>query len=262
MNLYYRFNQEFNKYHCIEDILMYVYGLDSYKDYDAIIVAPSWNPEKLFKNYNPEIIKIDNCKSRCGYEVVVNNKKYGYIVTERCSGNIIDCCMTLGHTVCNKIIFVGTCGALTKDSKLGDIVTPSYSIAGDGGSLYLYYNISKDNYRNKIYQNEESIKELKSAGKKLDIKIDDKVIYCTDTIFCEYLHLGEIKDLGSELIEMETAAFMRCMNLINKKYNIILSVSDNSPCGNALLGISENDTKIVHKSREVNIAKLIFELTK
>ena len=41
MNLYYRFNQEFNKYHCIEDILMYVYGLDSYKDYDAITVAPS-----------------------------------------------------------------------------------------------------------------------------------------------------------------------------------------------------------------------------
>ena len=131
-----------------------------------------------------------------------------------------------------------------------------------GYELYLYYNISNDNYRNKIYQNEESIKELKSAGKKLDIKIDDKVIYCTDTIFCEYLHLGEIKELGSELIEMETAAFMRCMDLINKKYNIILSVSDNSPCGNALLGISENDTKIVHKSREVNIAKLIFELTK
>lgn len=246
MNLYYRFNQEFNKYNYSEDILMDIYGLDSYTDYDAIIVAPSWNPEKVFKNYNPKINKIDSCKRRSGYEIVVNNKKYGYIVTEQCSGNIIDCCMTLGHTVCNKIIFIGTCGALTKNSRIGDIVTPSYSIAGDGGSLYLYYNISKDNYRNKIYQNEKSINELKSAGKKLDINIDAKVIYCTDTIFCEYMHIDEIKELGSELIEMETAAFIRCMELINKKYNIILSVSDNSACGNALFILLKHYMNIIY----------------
>lgn len=261
MNLYYRFNEEFNKFNDTDDMLKALYGLDSYTNYDAIIVAPTWNPEKVFKNFDPEITKFEESKSRSGYEVNVNDKKYGYIVTGQCSGNIIDCCMVLGHSVCSNIIFIGTAGALSKDLRLGDIVTPLYSIAGDGGSLYLYYNITKDNYRNKIYQDEKSITDLKAAGKKEDINVLDKIVYCTDTIFCEYLHLDEIKELESEVIEMETAAFMRCMELINKKYNIILVISDNSASGNALLGRCDDDTEKVHNSREVKVPKLILELT-
>lgn len=261
MNLYYRINQEFNKYNNRKDLLKEIYGLDSYTNYDAILIAPSWNPEKVFKNYNPEITKLEEAKSRRGYEIKVNNKKYGYLVSGQCSGNVIDCCMTLGYSVCNNIIFIGTAGALIKELELGDIVTPSYSIAGDGGSLYLYYNISKDNYRNKIYQKTEYINDLKNAGEKCGVNIKENIVYCTDSIFCEYMHLDEIKELSSEVIEMETAAFMRCMELMNKRYNIILSISDNSTCGNALLGRSDDDTKIVHNSREVNVPKLIFELT-
>ncbi|MDO5517651.1 MAG: phosphorylase [Clostridium sp.] len=261
MNLYYRFNQEFNKYNDSDDMLKAVYGLDSYTNYDAIIVAPSWTPEKVFKNYNPVITELRRTAHYCGYEVKVQGKKYGYLLTGSCSGKVIDCCMMLGQSVYSKIIFIGYAGSLVNDVKLGDIVTPSYSIAGDGGSLYLYYNISKENYRNKIYQDDECISELKAAGENTDIKVMDKIIYCTDTIFCEYLHLDEIKELGSEVIEMETAAFMRCMELMNKKYNIILCISDNSTCGNALIGRCEDDTEKIHNSREVNVPKLIFELT-
>ena len=96
----------------------------------------------------------------------------------------------------------------------------------------------------------------------IDIDVKEKITYCTDTIFCEYYHLDEIKSLGSELIEMETASFMRCMELIEKSYHVLLCVSDNSNCENALVGRSEEDTNRYHVSRELNIPKLIMALAK
>jgi purine-nucleoside phosphorylase len=53
------------------------------------------------------------------------------------------------------VIFIGAAGALKADIKLGDIIMPKYSIAGDGGSLYLYEKIAVENFRKKIYPDKE-----------------------------------------------------------------------------------------------------------
>jgi purine-nucleoside phosphorylase len=260
MDIYERMKEAFNKYNPTADMLNVVYGLDSNEKYDVIIVAPSWTPDKIFKHFNPTIHIMKQGPYYCGYEVAVQNKKFGFIQTSSCSGNMIDCCMMLGNSICNNIIFVGAVGALSSDLLLGDIVTPTYSIAGDGGSLYLHDTISEKNYRKKIFQNEVYKKRLLDVAKMIDVDVKEKIIYCTDTIFCEY-YMDEIKSLGSELIEMETASFMRCMELIEKSYNVLLCVSDNSSCGNALVGRSEEDTNRYHISRELNIPRLILALS-
>lgn len=82
----------------------------------------------------------------------MQNKKFGFIQTSSCLGNMIDCCMMLGNSICNNIIFIGAVGALSNDLLLGDIVTPAYSIAGDGGSLYLHDTISEKNYIKKYFK--------------------------------------------------------------------------------------------------------------
>lgn len=261
MDTYKKMKEAFSRYNPTADMLNVVYGLDSNKNYDAIIVAPSWTPHKIFMRYNPTIRIMKQGPYYSGYEVEVENKKFGFIQTSSCSGNMIDCCMMLGDSKCDNIIFVGSVGALSADLFLGDIVTPSYSIAGDGGSLYLYDSISKKNYRKKIFQKVEYKKRLFTVAKMYDIDIKEKITYCSDTIFCEYYHLDEIKSLGSELIEMETAPFMRCMELINKSYNILLCVSDNSSSGNALVGRSKEDTNKFHASREIYVPKLILALS-
>ena len=260
MDTYKKMKDAFNKYNPTTDMLNVVYGLDSNEKYDAIIVAPSWTPNKIFKHFNPTINIMKQGPYYCGYEVEVQNKRFGYIQTSSCSGNIIDCCMMLGNSISDNIIFIGAVGALSNDLLLGDIVTPTYSIAGDGGSLYLQDKISVKNYRKKIFQNEEYKKRLFDVANMIDIDVKEKITYCTDTIFCEYYHLDEIKSLGSELIEMETASFMRCMELIEKSYNVLLCVSDNSSCENALVGRSGEDTYRYHVSREINIPKLIMAL--
>jgi purine-nucleoside phosphorylase len=74
------------------------------------------------------------------------------------------------------------------------------------------------NFGKKIYPNDyEFLSQVHRICSNNNIDMNERVVYCTDSIMCEYIHLDKIKALGSELIEMETASFYRCMELINKR---------------------------------------------
>jgi len=261
MNLYKELRSGVEKYNNCDNLLKDIYGLDPDQDYDAIIVAPSWNPEIIFSEYEP-VVKVEKKGPYyCGYTVSMKGKTYGYIQTGSSSSNMIDCCLTLGGSKCKKVIFIGAAGALKADIKLGDIIIPKYSIAGDGGSLYLYEEISVENFRKKIYPDKEISHTIIEAAERLNIAVKEKIVYCTDSIFCEYYHLEDILSLGSELIEMETAAFFRCMELIDKPGFALLCVSDNSATNHSLVGKSPEDRMRYHESRNKCIPELVLGLT-
>ena len=260
MELYNKIKFEMERFSGCSDFLYTIYGLDANEDYAAIILAPSWNPQKVFKNFNAKIELIKVGPYYNSYTIQVDNKKYGYIQTGAGASNLVDCCLTLGNTKCNKIIFIGAVGSLKEDIELGDIITPSKSIAGDGASLYLHEYISADKFQGFVYPKVDLKENVMSIAKKMGIELKEKVVYCTDSIFCEYFHLNEILQFGSEVIEMETAAFYRCMEIINKDGIAILCVSDNSATQSALIGRSEEDTEKYHKSRSQLIPKLILSL--
>lgn len=260
MTIYDKLKANMEKFSGCTDFLYNIYGLDENEEYEAIILAPSWKPEKIFKNFNVEIDVVKEGADYKGYVIHIDGKKYGYIQTGCGASNIVDCCLTLGCTKCSKVIFIGAVGALKDDMMLGDIITPSKSIAGDGASLYLYENISVDNFQQLVYPKAQVVENVRIASKKLGIELKEKVVYCTDSIFCEYFHLNEIMKLGSEAIEMETAAFYRCMEIMNKDGIALLCVSDNSATENAFVGRCEEDTKKFHESRETLIPKLILSL--
>lgn len=260
MDLYNKLKLNMDRFSGCTDILHNIYGLDENEEYEAIILAPSWKPEKIFKNFNAEIELVKKGPYYNGYIIQIGNRKYGYIQTGTGASNIADCCLTLGYAKCNKIIFIGAVGALKEDMVLGDIITPSKSIAGDGASLYLHQKISSSNFQTSVYPKEIVKEKTLNIARKIGIGLKEKVVYCTDSIFCEYFHLNDILQLGSEAIEMETAAFYRCMEIMNKDGIAILCVSDNSATQNVLVGRGEEDTKKFHRSRETLIPKLILSL--
>lgn len=260
MELYDKLKLSMERFSGCTNLLYDIYALDENEEYEAIILAPSWKPEKIFKNFNAKIELVKAGPYYNGYVMEINNKKYGYIQTGAGASNMVDCCLTLGYSKCNKIIFIGAVGALKEDMPLGDIITPSKSIAGDGASLYLHPKISSSNFQASVYPKEIVKENAVIAAKKLGIELKEKVVYCTDSIFCEYFHLDDILQLGSEAIEMETAVFYRCMEIMNKDGIAILCVSDNSATNNALVGRSEEDTKKFHRSRETLIPKLVLSL--
>ncbi len=103
---------------------------------------------------------------------------------------------------------------------------------------------------------------LLEVGKECDIDIIRKKVYSIDSIYCEYTHLDEICKMGAEAIEMETAVFFRCMNLMEKRGTALLCVSDNAAMNQHLTGRSQEYTERYHRSRGKNIALLINGLLK
>jgi hypothetical protein len=51
MDLYNKFKLNMERYSGCTDILYNIYGLDGNEEYEAIILALSWKPEKIFKNF-------------------------------------------------------------------------------------------------------------------------------------------------------------------------------------------------------------------
>jgi len=238
---------------------MAVYGLDKSSHYDALIIAPSWKPEKVFLLCEAQIHLMRQGPYYAGYEIDVNGWKIAYIQTAACAGNVVDCVLSVIEELSpDKILFIGAVGALKTDMQIGDILVPQCSIAGDGSSLYLYDRIDPMNFRKRINQDPSINQSLIEVGKRIGVQIKEKVIYSTDSIVCEYFHLPDILSLGCDAIEMETAAFLRCMELLHKKADVLLCVSDNSAAGISLVGRTDEDSEKFHRAREQYFAELIL----
>jgi len=70
-----------------------------------------------------------------------------------------------------------------------------------------------------------------------NIYIKKRNVYCTESVLCEYSHLDSMKQTGAELVEMETASFYHCLELMEKDGIALLCVSDNSAAGISLVAI-------------------------
>lgn len=248
------------KYNNIEDLMKQIYNIDSNEKYDLIVVAPSWLPEKIMKNYNVNIITLSRHAYFGSYLVEYENKRIAWIQCASGANNLIDTVLTFAKSITDTVVFIGAVGALKPEINLGELVTPAYSLAFEGGSLYTYEKIDISNFGNKITPNSIFLNQVLELAKFKNIDLKVRSVYCTDSIICEYVHLDHIKKYNCDLIEMETAAFYRSIELIGKRGIALLVVSDNSASGVSLISRTEEQTKVFHNSRETNIPELLLGL--
>ena len=253
--------RELKKYSNSNDILKDIYGIDSQEKFDLCIIAPSWRIEKIVQDkVKFELIYQDQFS--VSNRMYINDKKILYVNLQIGSSNIIDFCLCCNSLNCENFIFIGSAGALKQDYQLGDIVIPEYSISGDGASLYLHQTLNPLNLFKKAFPDEELSHKLYNVCEqfKLQPKIDS--VFTIDTIMCEYYHLGQIKEMGAGLIEMETSAFFNALNYINKKACALLVISDNSANGNHFFGrtIEELNRYRMTRNQIFDIIKLFVDL--
>jgi purine-nucleoside phosphorylase len=258
--LYRKLKEKMRRYSGASDLMQALYGLDESFEYDLVIVAPSWKPEKIFSQIDCIIEHVKEGPYYNGYMLTIKDKKIAYIQTAAGASNVLDCCLTLGHGTCKQVVFIGAVGALKEDITLGDLIIPICSIAGDGASLYLDDQISTKNFLSYNYPDKALTHQIMQIGEAKQIPIARKVVYSTDSIYCEYSHLEEILEKGAEAIEMETAVFFRAMNLMEFQGTALLCVSDNSAVNQHLVGRSVEDTIRFHASRGTMVAELICGL--
>ena len=193
----------------MEHIANVNFGLSEDILYDALVVAPSYSPDKVIRDNTYKITETGSRSYCTGYEVEKDNLKIAWIKTAAGGCNMLDYLLICGELQFKKLIFIGAVGALKELFHIGDICTPSYSIAGNLANTYLKESIKDYVPFEKVYPDSEYVDSIIKLANENNYEIKKASVFCTDSIVMEYTHLEEIKSFGTDLIEMETSTFMR-----------------------------------------------------
>lgn len=246
--------------HNMDHIANINFGLSEDVIYDALVIAPSYSPHKVIMDSNFKITEMGSQSYCTGYEVEKDNLKLAWIKTAAGGCNMLDYLLICGELQFKKLIFIGATGALKPEFNIGDICTPSYSVAGTLANTYLKDSIKDYIPFEKIYPNSDYVDSVIRLAADNNYTIKKASVFCTDSIVMEYTHLEEIKTFGTDLIEMETSTFYAIAELMEIPAIALLVVSDNSATGVPLVGRSEKIQKIYEHSRKVVLIDLICKI--
>ena len=238
------------------------FGLDPNVEYDALVVAPGWKPTKILADSSFKITILAERSYISGYLVEKEGLKIAWIQIASGGNNLIDHLTICGELKFKKLIFVGAVGALKEAFEVGDLCTPSYSVAGVFANAYLCEKLSDYKPFGKVYPDEKYVDEVIELAMENGYTLKKASVYCTDSIALEYSHLEEIKAFDTDLIEMETSSFYELAKLFEVPAIALLIVSDNSATGQPLLGRNDEQQKKYNDGRKIIIPDLIYKLAK
>mgnify|MGYP005784559801 FL=1 len=232
---------------------------------ENVVLAPTMTYE-FWKDFNAEITPIYS-KYHSISNIKIQDIEFTFITTGVGASNLVDIVLALGVTSCKNIIFIGSVGSLEKDINIGDIVIPEFSICGDGVCKYLTGKPLKDSntYGQKYFPNKTLYDLTVNATNKI-CKVENITWhvaknFSVDTIFAQFAYIDEIKDLGSNVIEMETSALFRASEICGIRSCAIFCVSDNTVNNKSLYsGRSSLDKEKKGYSRYVVTPKIVLNL--
>lgn len=256
-----RILKEIQKYN-VSDMAYLNYGLDSTVTYDALVVAPGWKPTKIIQDRSFKVTTLATHSYISGYLVEKEGLKIAWIQIASGASNLLDHLTLCAELKFKILIFVGAVGSLTEEFNVGDLCTPSYSVAGVFANAYLEESLYDYKPFNKIYPEIEYIDSVVELAKTNDYSLKKASVFCTDSIALEYYHLDEIKKFKTDLIEMETSTFYKVAELFEVPAIALLIISDNSASGHPLVGRNVELQEKYDYGRKVVIPDLIYRIAK
>ena len=122
----------------------------------------------------------------------------------------------------SKVIFLGMCGAISPEVKIGDIVVPTDSIIDEGTSKH--YNADESLRSKPSFLIVEKIKHIFNKNK---IKFHDGLVWTTDAIYRETSEKFDYYQAKDALaVDMELSALFTVGRFRNIEIGSILVVSD------------------------------------
>ena len=120
------------------------------------------------------------------------------------------------------IIRLGSCGAISEDIKIGDLIVVTGVIRGDGVTPYYV----DEKFETK--SDEAITKALVESAKKLGSKVHKGLVWTTDALLRETREIIEDKrKKGAIAVDMVCSSMLTIAQLNNVKAGAILAVSDN-----------------------------------
>ena len=123
----------------------------------------------------------------------------------------------------DEIIRVGSCGAVSKDLKLNQVLIAKKVFTQSNFAL-----VQSGSEDKKIYSNAELNDKIVMCAKDLEIELENAYIYNSDA-FYSYMQdpIRIFNEYGCVAIEMEAFALLWMAKIFNKKATCLLTVSDN-----------------------------------
>lgn len=231
--------------------------------HSSVIISPVWN-EDIFSEY---AFKIEPVSDGSVYDIEYNNRNITYI---RCNGIGAplsgDITLALSCTPCRNVIFIGSAGGLSESLNIGDLVTVSESVSGDGFSNYLKNQpLEPGTFLTPVKPNNELTGLLVSYTNKIckenDINSRKGIIFSIDTIIAQFHHLSSIvSEYGCNAIEMETAAVFNAASLVGINASALLLISDVISNNKSLFnGRTEQEREYYRYVRETYLSRIVLD---
>ena len=120
------------------------------------------------------------------------------------------------------MIRLGSCGSLSENIKVGDLIVANTAISGEGVTpYYLHKNF-------KIQADTELTNNLIEVAKASGLTVHVGKVWSTDAILRETREvIGKAVDQGAVAVDMVSSAFLTICQLYKVPATVILAVSDN-----------------------------------
>ena len=238
------------------------FGFEPEVAYDALVVATGWKPDKIILDPSFTVTQLTQHAYFSGFLVEKEGVKLAWAQTASGACNVLDHVAICAEMDFRRVFFVGAVGGLTADFPVGTLCTPEVCFQGSYAGAYFEEKLGPFVPFAPVYPPDRGyVDRVRELARRLGHEIKPGKVFCTDSVALEYSHLDEIKAVGAELIEMETAVFYRLADLFEVPAVALLAVSDNSATGAPLLG-REEPNMVYRNARGRAIPDLVYHIVK
>jgi purine-nucleoside phosphorylase len=160
-----------------------------------------------------------------------------------------DCALALGYTDCKNVIFSGSAGAINENYNIGDMLTVSEAIIGEGFSRYQGEDIKRDCF-GELVSGDKSVAQrlmdtIRRKESRYGINCHEGRIFSIDSILGERKDTFDyMKEKGCDAVEMEVSAvFTACRRCVKKAAAMIIISDLPLKYMNLFEGLTEIDIK-------------------
>lgn len=139
----------------------------------------------------------------------------------------------------SEVVFIGWCGAVSEDIRIGDIILPQSAFIDEGTSPHYIEPAAKTAYPDRQIQN-----RIKTALLRRQAACHEGPVWCMDAIFRETPEkLAFYKTQGAMAVEMESSALFSVGTFRRVPIGCVLVVSDEISTGRWVTGFGHQRLK-------------------
>jgi nucleoside phosphorylase len=245
-----------------DDITRLILHCESKDIHNRVIITPDWS-EDFLGDIADKIVPV---AVNHVYEISYKKKRFTLVrsgIGAPLTGDVV---LALSCTPCDYLIFTGSFGGLTEELAIGDLMTITESISGDGYSNYLKEGeISPRAFLKPARPDARLNKTLEehtvAISAEKGIALHKGRIFSSDTIVAQFFHLEQMTEqLDCMGIEMETAAVFNTAALVGIPATALLIVSDVIPGNKSLFsGRTEVDRERYQHIKRSALSKIILD---